>query len=90
MTLPSTQTQVAPSTERSLESQPCVQSYAVADLPAVGSRIIVRPPDRREYRGRLLEIRRDTLGRNLAVVRLDTGWVTTYPVSMVSADPESP
>ncbi|MDQ2745053.1 MAG: hypothetical protein M3Z66_22540 [Chloroflexota bacterium] len=50
-----------------------------------GDRIVVRPPDRREFRGRLVEFRHDK-DRVVAVVRLDTGWVTTYPVHMVQRD----
>jgi len=51
----------------------------------VGQAIVVRTPDRREYRGTLLELRSQD-DRQVAVVRLDTGWVTTYPLRMVSAD----
>ena len=57
----------------------------------VGDRIVVRTPDRREFRGRLMELRARGDGRRLAVVRLDTGWLTTYPAEMVwpEATPES-
>jgi len=48
-----------------------------------GDRIVVRTPDRREFRGVLVE-RRDPQGRRrMVVVRLDTGWLTTYPAEMV-------
>lgn len=45
--------------------------------------MIVRTPDRREYAGRLIEIERRQHGREFAVVKLDSGWVTSYPVTMV-------
>jgi hypothetical protein len=51
-----------------------------------GDRIVVRTPDRREFRGRLVEIRDAGGGRATAVVRLDTGWVTSYPLDMVERD----
>lgn len=50
-----------------------------------GERIVVRTPDRREFRGRLLEYRGQE-DRLVAVVRLDTGWETTYPAGMVWKD----
>lgn len=50
---------------------------------AVGDAIVVRTPDRREYRGSLLEIRGGVAEKPVAVVRLDTGWETTYPLAMV-------
>jgi hypothetical protein len=49
--------------------------------------VVVRTPDRREYRGTLIEIRRLPDGREMAVVRLDTGWLTSYPRHMVHPDP---
>ena len=51
----------------------------------VGKRIAVRTPDRREYRGVLVAFRKDVSDRAVAVVRLDTGWLTTYPLEMVHA-----
>lgn len=48
-----------------------------------GQRIVVRTPDRREYRGELVELRSRTGEKAVAVVRLDTGWLTSYPVAMV-------
>ncbi len=48
-----------------------------------GDRIVISTPDRREFRGRLVEIRDRADGKKLAVVRLDTGWLTTYPLDMV-------
>jgi hypothetical protein len=48
-----------------------------------GQRVVVRTPDRREFRGQLLEIRITDQGSQAGVVKLDTGWVTTYPMSMV-------
>jgi len=57
-------------------------------LPVSGDRIVVRTPDRREYRGRLIEIRPAPSGSDVAVVRLDTGWETSYPVSLVHLDPD--
>lgn len=50
-----------------------------------GERIVVRTPDHREFRGRLMEYRGHGSGR-AALVRLDTGWETTYPVAMVWKD----
>lgn len=51
-----------------------------------GDRIVIRTPDRREFRGVLVEFR----GEGAAVVRLDTGWVTTYPVSLIFPDAPRP
>ena len=50
-----------------------------------GDRVVVRTPDRRAFRGVLVELRRaaEVSGPEQAVVRLDTGWLTTYPASMV-------
>jgi hypothetical protein len=50
-----------------------------------GQRIVVRTPDQREFRGRLLGYRGQG-DRLLALVRLDTGWETTYPAAMVWKD----
>lgn len=52
----------------------------------VGARIVVRTPDRREFRGRLIEIGERKPGGRVAVVRLDTGWVTSYPLHMIERD----
>ncbi|HEX6506670.1 MAG TPA: hypothetical protein VF221_03470 [Chloroflexota bacterium] len=49
----------------------------------VGKPVVVQTPDRREYRGRLVELREARSGKPTAVIRLDTGWVTSYPVHMV-------
>jgi hypothetical protein len=57
--------------------------------PRPGDAIVVRTPDRREFRGRLLEVRTGTHGRPEAVVRLDTGWVTAFPLTMISSDPQA-
>ena len=51
------------------------------ELPEQGERIVIRTPDRREFRGEYIALRD---GR--VVVRLDTGWVTTYPRRMVFRD----
>jgi hypothetical protein len=48
-----------------------------------GDRVVIATPDRREFRGELLELREREDGKRLAVVRLDTGWLTTYPLEMV-------
>ncbi len=48
-----------------------------------GDRVVIVTPDRREFRGRLVELRERENGKTLAVIRLDTGWMTTYPVEMV-------
>jgi hypothetical protein len=58
------------------------------ELPyKIGDRVVVRTPDRREYRGIVRGFREIDEGRWLAVVRLDTGWETTYPVEMVHLEP---
>jgi hypothetical protein len=49
----------------------------------VGERVVVQTPDRREFRGRLVEYRALPGGRKGAVVRLDTGWLTTYPLELL-------
>jgi len=51
-----------------------------------GDPVVVRTPDRREYRGHLVEWREGAAGQQQVVVRLDTGWVTTYPMQMVHLD----
>jgi hypothetical protein len=51
-----------------------------------GDRVVIATPDRREFRGELLELREREDGKKLAVVRLDTGWLTTYPLEMVHPD----
>jgi hypothetical protein len=55
--------------------------------PKPGVRIVVQTPDRREFRGVLLEVKRDADGREIGRVRLDTGWETTYPLTMIAAEP---
>lgn len=50
---------------------------------AVGERVVVQTPDRREFRGRLVEYRNLPGDRKGAVVRLDTGWLTTYPLELL-------
>ncbi len=56
--------------------------------PQVGERVVVHTPDRREFRGRVTEITTLPGGRPAAVVRLDTGWMTTYPLDLLH--PEAP
>jgi len=51
-----------------------------------GSRVVVRTPDRRQYRGVLLAVKMDANGRQVATVRLDTGWETTYPTDMIEKE----
>ncbi|HEY8686169.1 MAG TPA: hypothetical protein VIO57_11230 [Chloroflexota bacterium] len=58
--------------------------------PLPGQRIVVRTPDRREYRGELVELRTGARDNATAVVRLDTGWLTSYPIAMVHALDEPP
>jgi hypothetical protein len=55
--------------------------------PEAGERVVVRTPDRREYRGQLLEVREQDRGP-YALVRLDSGWETTYPLHMVHPERE--
>jgi hypothetical protein len=63
----------------------------IGGLPLVpGARIVVRTPDQRAYYGWLLEVREAPPGNDQAVVRLDTGWVTSYPVRMIHAVPDDP
>ena len=50
-----------------------------------GDRVVIRTPDRREYTGRLVSLEERAGGRMVAVVRLDTGWLTSYPLAMVHA-----
>lgn len=52
----------------------------------VGDRVVIATPDRREFRGRLVELRERADGKKLAVIRLDTGWMTTYPLEMVHVE----
>lgn len=49
----------------------------------IGQPVEIRTRDGHVYRGVLLEIRRLPDGRELGVVRLETGWVTSYPISMM-------
>jgi len=53
------------------------------DHTGSGESVVVITNDGHRFSGRLIEIRRDSHGRDLAVIRLETGWVTTYPLSMV-------
>ncbi|MGH2441989.1 MAG: hypothetical protein ACRDFX_02350 [Chloroflexota bacterium] len=55
----------------------------------VGDRIVVRTPDQRAFFGELIELRSGE-HRDQGVVRLDTGWVTTYPLSMIHPRDEIP
>lgn len=55
----------------------------------IGERVVVSTPDRREFTGRLTALRHEQNGRQVAVVRLDTGWETTYPIHMVRPESES-
>lgn len=55
-----------------------------------GDRVVVRTPDRHTYRGVLVELRRSVQGSQNAVVRLDTGWLTTYPADMVDVEEPPP
>ena len=53
-----------------------------------GDRVVIATPDRREFRGRLVEIKERPDGKKQAVIRLDTGWMTTYPLEMVHREVE--
>ncbi|HZT97854.1 MAG TPA: hypothetical protein VFB34_13555 [Chloroflexota bacterium] len=48
-----------------------------------GARVEVETRDGHRFHGRLLEIRNRAGAEDVAVIRFDTGWVTSYPVSMV-------
>lgn len=50
---------------------------------APGDRVVVHTPDQRQFRGRLVEYRVLPGGRQAAVVRLDSGWLTTYPLQLL-------
>ncbi len=52
-----------------------------------GSAVVVETADRHLFRGRLVEVRVDKTGREIAVIRFETGWLTSYPLSMVRIDP---
>jgi hypothetical protein len=54
--------------------------------PGPGDRVVVRTQDRRDFRGVFLELRDE----DNVVVRLDTGWLTTYPRRMVFLDRPEP
>lgn len=49
----------------------------------VGERVVVKTPDRREFRGRVVGLKALSGGRPAAVVRLDSGWLTTYPLELL-------
>ena len=51
-----------------------------------GARVVVKTPDLREWRGRVVEIRVGESGKGRIVVRLDSGWETSYPESLVFAE----
>ena len=42
--------------------------------------------DGHRFKGTLIEVRTDTTERVVAVIRLETGWVISYPLDMVSQD----
>gem|GEM_PF-6584769 len=44
---------------------------------------MVVTPDGHRFQGTLVERRVDFHGRDVCVLRLDSGWVTTYPAEMV-------
>ena len=48
-----------------------------------GAQVTVTTSDGHRFEGRLIETRQDRFGRDLAVIRLDSGWITSYPLSMV-------
>ena len=54
---------------------------------AIGERVVVKTPDRREFRGRVVERKTLPGGREAAVVRLDTGWLTTFPMALLRPEP---
>jgi hypothetical protein len=55
----------------------------------IGDRIVVRTPDRRQWRGELVELKENQSGRPIALVRLDTGWLTSYPIDLLHREPTS-
>ena len=52
----------------------------------LGQRVVVRTPDRRVWQGLLVEVQERPDGRQFAVVRLDSGWITSYPLTMVHSE----
>lgn len=54
-----------------------------------GERIVVRTPDQREFRGHLLQVSDPSSPRPTALIRLDTGWETRFPLSLVHRDSPS-
>lgn len=51
-----------------------------------GDSVVVSTADGHRFHGILVECRWDRLNREHAVIRLDTGWVTSYPMDMVRAE----
>jgi len=49
---------------------------------SVGQNVTVETADGHRFHGRVLELRQDRNGQSVAVLRLDTGWQVSYPVSM--------
>lgn len=56
------------------------------DLLTVGDPIVVHTPDRRQYRGVFIGYRAEEAGTPRLLVRLDTGWQTSFPAEMVHRD----
>lgn len=71
---------------RLVQSPDAMEQERGYEGPQIGRPVVVRTPDRREFRGRLMEMRERPDGRRVAVVRLDTGWITSFPAHMVAVD----
>lgn len=54
-----------------------------SDEPAVGEDVTVQTADGNLFHGQVLSFGVDPGGRRTAMLRLDTGWQVSYPVSML-------
>ena len=63
-----------------------LEGTSPSDPPAPGDGVVVSTNDGHLFKGRLIEVRTDVSDRVVAVIRLETGWVVSYPLEMVSQD----